>query len=258
MTHQEVWRVLKKRKYRPFKIHISQVLHVGDRDRRVAFCTFLVDQLDRNPNFLKNVIFTDECKFTNFGMFNRHNEHIWSIENPRVHQERRPQVRFGLNVWVGLLGDTIIGPYIYEENLNADAYLHFLNTFLADYLDENIWLGRLSQLWFQQDGAPPHNARRVSEKLSEMFPGRVISNNGDVQWPPRSPDLSPLDFFLWGCMKDHIYKTVPANIEELRVRIITTLRSHVRRRHVLRAVQNVNKRIRLCVQVEGDSFEHLL
>lgn len=129
-----------------------------------------MNQLDQNPDFLNNVIFTDECKFTNWGMFNRHNEHIWSIENPRVHQERRPQVRFGLNVWIGLLGDTIIGPYIYEENLTADVYFNFLNTFLADYIDENICLDRLSQLWFQQDGAaPPHNARRVHTKKNILY-----------------------------------------------------------------------------------------
>ncbi|GLV45962.1 hypothetical protein CBL_20668, partial [Carabus blaptoides fortunei] len=102
LSHQQVWRTLKNHKYRPYKIHISQVLHPGDYGRRVVFSRFLENQLRENPNFLNNVIWTDECKFTNSGLFNRNNEHIWSIENPRQHKERRPQVRFGLNVWVGL------------------------------------------------------------------------------------------------------------------------------------------------------------
>lgn len=211
-----------------------------------------------NPNFLNNVIWSDECKFTNSGIFNRHNEHVWSIENPRAYQERRPQMRFGLNVWVGLLGDTIIGPYIYEENLNADRYLNFLTTFLSDYIDNNICLNRLNDLWFQQDGAPPHNARRIGECLSQMFPNKVISNNGDVRWPARSPDLSPLDYFLWGTMKNHIYKTIPADINELHGNIVNTLTHKIRRRDVRRAILNIRKRIELCLEVEGETFEHLL
>lgn len=217
-----------------------------------------MNQLEQNPNFLRNVIFTDECKFTNMGIFNRHNEHIWSIENPREHQERRPQIRFGVNVWVGLLDDTIIGPYIYEENLNADRYYNFLRTFLTEYVDNNICLNRLNTVWFQQDGAPPHNARRVGECLSEMFPGKVISNNGDILWPARSPDLSPLDYYLWGTMKDLIHKTVPTDIDELRRTIITTFRTKIRRRDISRAIQNLRKRVELCLEVEGGVFEHLL
>lgn len=192
------------------------------------------------------------------GMFNRHNEHIWSIENPHVHQERRPQVRFGLNVWVGVWENKTIGPYIYEETLNSDRYLHFLRTFLTDYVDNSISLNRLNTIWFQQDGAPPHNANRVGEYLSEMFPGKVISNNGDIRWPARSPDLSPLDYYLWGTMKDSIYKTTPHNMNELREAIITTLRSKIRRRDISRAVNNMRKRMELCLEVEGGVFEHLL
>lgn len=258
ISRQVVWRVLKKHKYRPYKIHITQVLHPGDSDRRVAFCRILMDQLEQNPNFLNDVMFTDECKFTNSGIFNRHNEHIWSIDNPHAHQARRPQARFGLNVWVGLLGDRIIGPYIYEETLNADGYLQFLRTYLTDYIDNNICLNRLNNIWFQQDGAPPHNARRVADYLSEIFPGKVISNNGDILWPARSPDLSPLDYYLWGTMKDVIYKTVPANINELRRKIINTIRTKIRRRDISRPIQNLRRRIQLCLEVEGETFEQLL
>lgn len=258
LSHQAVWRVLKRHKYRAFKIKITQVLHPGDSERRVMFCRNIMEMLEQNPHFLSNVIFTDECKFTNSGMFNRHNEHVWSIENPHERQGRRPQVRFGVNVWVGLFGDTVIGPYIYEDNLNADGYLHFLKTYFTDYVDDNICLSRLNNLWFQQDGAPPHNARSVSEYLSEMFPGKVISNNGDIRWPARSPDLSPLDYYLWGTMKDTIYKVVPTDIHELWRKIITTLRTKIRRRDVARSIQNLKRRIELCLEMQGEPFEHLL
>lgn len=50
-------------------------------------------------------------------------------------------------------------------------------------------------LFFQQDGAPPHYAMPVRNWLNERFPGKWIGRRGAIEWPPRSPDLTPLDFF---------------------------------------------------------------
>ncbi|GFV01344.1 uncharacterized protein TNCV_2125701 [Trichonephila clavipes] len=54
------------------------------------------------------------------------------------------------------------------------------------------------RMCFQQDGAPSHYARHVREHLDRTFPNRWIGCGGPVAWPPRSPDLSSLDFSL-GC-----------------------------------------------------------
>ena len=51
------------------------------------------------------------------------------------------------------------------------------------------------------------------------LPGRVISRNGDYNWPPRSCDLASLDFFLWGYVKDKIYADAPQSIQELKEKI---------------------------------------
>ncbi|GFG36095.1 hypothetical protein Cfor_03668 [Coptotermes formosanus] len=58
---------------------------------------------------------------------------------------------------------------------------------------------------FQQDGAPPHYHRDVRKCLNTRFPGRWIGRAAPIPWPPRSPDLTPLDFFLWGIVKDRVY-----------------------------------------------------
>lgn len=63
-------------------------------------------------------------------MLNRHNEDVWYIETPHEHQGRRPKARFRIKVSFGLLGDTIFGLYIYEENLTADGHLQFLRTYI--------------------------------------------------------------------------------------------------------------------------------
>jgi hypothetical protein len=51
---------------------------------------------------------------------------------------------------------------------------------------------------FQQDGAPPHWARIVREVLDMRYPGRWVGRDEPIPWPPRPPDITPLDFFLWG------------------------------------------------------------
>ncbi|KAK9510942.1 hypothetical protein O3M35_005613 [Rhynocoris fuscipes] len=59
----------------------------------------------------------------------------------------------------------------------------------------------VANMWFQQDGATCHTARETLQLMHETFPGRVLSRFGDQNWPPRSCDLTPLDFFLWGYLK---------------------------------------------------------
>jgi hypothetical protein len=47
--------------------------------------------------------------------------------------------------------------------------------------------------WLQQDGATSHTANSTMEMLKQFFDGSIIFEN---LWPPRSPDLTPPDFFL--------------------------------------------------------------
>jgi hypothetical protein len=43
--------------------------------------------------------------------------------------------------------------------------------------------------------------------LDATFPNRSVGRDGPTPWPPRSPDITPLDFFLWGYVKDKVYST---------------------------------------------------
>ena len=70
--------------------------------------------------------------------------------------------------------------------------------------------------WFQQDGATPYTTNASLAACKELFPGRVISRRGDIQWPPRSPDLSQLDFFFWGYLKERVYSDNPNTLDKLK------------------------------------------
>ena len=116
----------------------------------------------------------------------------------------------------------VVGPYFFEEQdkavaINSDRYVQMLVEFLQPRLNN---LGyRNSNLWFQQDGATAHTATKSMEVLRKMFPSRLVSLRGDVPWPARSPDLAPCDFFLWGYLKERVYRDRPKTIQELKIAI---------------------------------------
>ncbi|GBM53233.1 hypothetical protein AVEN_14249-1 [Araneus ventricosus] len=59
----------------------------------------------------------------------------------------------------------------------------------------------------------------VQQYIRDTFQQQVIGYGGCVEWPPGSPDLNPLDFFLWGYIKQRVYATSPLKLQELRNRI---------------------------------------
>jgi len=77
----------------------------------------------------------------------------------------------------------------------------------------------MEDMWFQQNSATSHTACETTELLREKFPGLVISLNGDQNWPPRSCDLAPCEFFLWGFVKSCVYANELHTNPELKVEI---------------------------------------
>ncbi|GFX23574.1 transposable element Tc3 transposase [Trichonephila clavipes] len=74
---------------------------------------------------------------------------------------------------------------------------------------------RMTELWFQQDGATCHTARATIDLLKDTLGDRLISRFGPVNWPPRSCDLTPLDYFLWGYVKSLVYVDKPQTLDHL-------------------------------------------
>ena len=50
----------------------------------------------------------------------------------------------------------------------------------------------------------------VREWFNQNFPRKWIGRNSPLcEFPPRSPDITPLDFYLWGALKEKVYKSRP-------------------------------------------------
>ncbi|GFW40654.1 uncharacterized protein TNCV_2835981 [Trichonephila clavipes] len=67
----------------------------------------------------------------------------------------------------------------------------------------------------QQDGATGHTARATIDLLKDTFGDRLILRFVPVSWPPRSCDLTPLDYFLWGYVKSLVYADKPQTLDHL-------------------------------------------
>ena len=114
-----------------------------------------------------------------------------------------------------------------------------------------------AELFFQQDGAPPHYALAVRDSLNQTFPQRLFGRRGSIEWPSHSPDLTPMDFFFWGVVKNKVYERNPHTVDELKEYILEAFIEIDADQDLCRAVcHNVLERFEECCNVEGH-FEHL-
>jgi len=79
-----------------------------------------------------------------------------------------------------------------------------------------------------QDEALPHFSYDATDVLNERLPDAWIGRGGPIPWPPRTPDLSPLVFFLWGYIKNIVYAEKIWNIQHLQDRITSAIETVTR------------------------------
>jgi hypothetical protein len=116
VSSKTVWKVLKRNLLYPYHIQRVQALLPRDFHPRLMFCRWLIHTMAHNNNFLPNILFTDEANFSRDAIMNFHNDHFWADENPHVIRESHFQQQFSLNVWIGIIGDYLIGPFFYQQD----------------------------------------------------------------------------------------------------------------------------------------------
>jgi transposase-like protein len=237
----------------PYKMISVQQLTERDYVTRQTSCEQLVDTL---PNDAL-VFFSDEAHFNLSGCVNKQNMRYWSETNPRELHES-PLHSDRVTVWCAISRVGIIGPYFFQENgraltVNSDRYLTMLQEFFLPALEEM----ELDNVWFQQDGATAHTARISMDFLREAFPGRLISLRGDVNWPARSPDLAPCDYFLWGYLKSLVYNDRPQTLEDLQNNIRTEI-ANIPVNMLERVDQNFRNRLNQCIDNGGRHLKDIL
>lgn len=231
----------------PYRITCQHELKETDHDKRLQYCLWFKENIGE-PGVLDRTFFSDEAWFHLSGYVSSQNSRVWASENPHEFVEK-PLHSLKVGVWCAMSRRRIIGPIFFTQTITAERYRNeIIMPFLAELTDDE------KNGYFQQDGATAHTANSSLRFLSDVFQERLISKG---LWPPRSPDLSVLDFYLWGALKQKVYGNKPQNLQELRDNIQQQIASiSQEERH--RVFENLKRRTDLCICEQGGHFQQLL
>ena len=182
-----------------YRLQTGQFLSEGMKNRRLEKSVKLLNKLKhpKDPDMLW--FFSDEKNFCQDQMHNRQN-HCWVAmcpkDVPRVMKTKFPATVMVFGV-VSSEGD-VMPPHIFETGLrvNTDVYLEVMEQTVLPWI--KTVTGDRPWVW-QQDSAPCHVSNRSIRWLEENTYDFVFKDS----WPPSSPDLNPMDYFVWGYLEAH-------------------------------------------------------
>ncbi|PNF29413.1 hypothetical protein B7P43_G07048 [Cryptotermes secundus] len=192
-------------------------MNEDDPDQRLEYCKWFEDMVREDEEFAGKVIWSDVAQFKMNSTVNCHNCVDLAPVNPHVHGGKEVNLP-GVNVQSGLSSR-----------------------------DERFYL---------QHGALPHYHRDVRAYLDNTLPGRWIGRRGAIEYPPWFPDLTPLDFYLWGTLKDEVYRQKPATLNTLQETIEVSCAA-IKLDTLTAIVRSAVWRHQRCLAADGGHFEHV-
>lgn len=159
----------------------------------------ILDQVEDEADFIKNILLTGEAHFSRNAQINLHDAHYWSSQIPHWVLRTKNQYQWSFNVWCGMRGGVLIGPVFFNGSLTGKRYLEEILHKPVDEFQNGHSLAEGARQWFQNYGASPHAYSQVQTWFDVNFLGNWIGRVGPVPWPARSPDLTPLDLLQRSC-----------------------------------------------------------
>ncbi|OZI14484.1 hypothetical protein CE195_08405 [Sodalis-like symbiont of Philaenus spumarius] len=245
-----VQRYAKKNKIKHYKTHLVHGLLEDDPDRRLEFCSKIIEKTDVDSKWHEGIVFLDEATFYRTGTVNRHNCHYYNTKNPHILQEEKLKST-GITVWAAVTKDGVLSYDISRQTMTGERYASVLSNHIVPHLSQP----EMKDVFFQQDGAPPHYANVAKAVLDQNLPNRWIGRGSSfMDWPPRSPDLTVCDFFLWGFLKEKVYCHNIATDDEL-MRLIEEELLLIPRELFSKAYDCFLFRCHQCIAIDGNQFE---
>jgi hypothetical protein len=229
---------------KPYKNHIWHKLEEADYQKRLDFANWV---LKLPPEAIEYFICSDEAYFYLTLPINKQNNRQWSESQPGVGVEQPLQDQKVL-VWCAISANKIFGPYFFEDNVNQHNYLEMIKDF---FWPKVLRTADYKKHYFQQDGARPHTANIVQTWLGDKFKTKFIHKD---LWPPRSPDLNPCDFFLWGYLKARVYNPLPKTLDQLKENIEREIKK-ITKKTLNSTFLNFKKRSELIISADGGHIE---
>jgi hypothetical protein len=115
----------------------------------------------------------------------------------------RPSLRFSVScLWSS--------DFFQEQTFNVNTYLDMMQLYAVPQIEHLTATHHFARRWcFTHWGLC----------LNRTFPGTWIGRDGPMPWPTRSPDITPLDFFLWGYVKSNVFRAPVNGLDDLKSRI---------------------------------------
>ncbi|GFW51992.1 uncharacterized protein TNCV_1189221 [Trichonephila clavipes] len=224
----------------PYKLQSCNEPLPADTAQREAFAKWAFSKMEQDPTWVFNILWTNEKRFSRF-MVTLTTITV-AFGRPLIHVRPFFEKQCPVNGWI-------------TETVNAQRHLTLLREIIVPCL---ILRGQISNVTFMQDGATSHTANPVKAFLIQAFgEDRIISRRCRYPWPPRSPDLTPANFWLWGYLKSRVYLSGPSSLSELKDAIRREVSSiHPDMLHS--AVAGLVTRLECLLPCGGGHVEHIL
>ena len=229
---------------KPYKFFQWHKLEEPDYQKRLNFAHWFLKLPKSSVN---NIIFSDEAYFYLTLPANNQNNRTWAESNPCLGVET-PLHDLKILIWCAISVNRVFGPYYFVDKVNQENYLEMLKTF---FWPKILKTAEYKKYYLQQDGASPHTAMTMQTWLHDKFEKKFIDKN---MWPPRSPDLNPCDFFLWGHLKKSVYKPLPKTIDQLKANLVREIKN-ISKDMLNSVFLNFQKRCELIISAEGGHIE---
>jgi len=190
--------------------------------KRIKYCTKY-----RNFNFRK-VLFSDESMF----QINANNFRAFKFKGQKRPIKVKKNPDFKIMVWAGVCYEGKTSLHFVTETLKNEGYLKILKARRREILrlfdNRVIW-------YFQQDGAPCHRPRRITNYIKRYLTKRILPH------PPQSPDLNPIEL-IWAQMKAKVERRKPQTKQQLKEAIQESWNS-IKKNDVRKCIDDLKKKM---------------
>jgi transposase len=247
VSPRSIRRMLQKNGYRSWKEQKRHFLSEPAKKKRRERCRALLKRCDNDG--YKNILFSDEKLFTVEQAYNRQNDRIWSKRVPLKSKRVRQRVMKpkSVMVWAGV-GHNMKTPLVFIPEgvkVNQLIYRNLLRKEVRPWMRKNQL-----DFTFQQDGATSHTAKETQRWCKRNFENFIPKD----EWPPYSPDLTPLDYSIWSILEQRACVSAHKNIKSL-TEALQVAWGELDQNIINKAVAQFPTRLQACIDAEGAHFE---